>query len=334
VFGKRISNDLPDVLSVLEPFKSNLDGVVVESTYNWYWLVDGLRENGYDIKLAHAYGLHLITGSKHKSDPRDARRLARLLRLGEIPESYIYPKETRPLRDLMRARIRLVRERARLRAAAKNSLARYNQKMDFCRLEASPSEAVRFLPVPDEVKMELVSLGERIALITSQIERMEAWLMKLTVSDPRFRELLRIPGVGHILALTIYYETGEIGRFSCGGDYSSYCRLVQSTSRSAEKQKKGKGGKQGNPYLKWAFCQAAMGAARHHRGLGAFRDRHAERRGGKKANLLANCILAHRLALAVFRMLSHGEVFRPEMIGEGARRGDVGHLTGTAIIND
>ena len=141
------SNDLARILTFLGKFEGEVS-CVVESTYNWYWLVEGLEENGYDIKLAHAYGLHLITGSKHKSDLKDAERLARLLRLSEIPEAYIYPKETRPLRDLMRSRIRMVRERGRLRGAAKNSLARYNQRMDFPRLEASPSEAVRFLPVP------------------------------------------------------------------------------------------------------------------------------------------------------------------------------------------
>ncbi len=323
-----VNNSLERILAFLEPYGKEVV-CTIESTYNWYWLVDGLRDNGYETTLAHAYGLHLISGSKFKSDLRDAHRLARLQRLGEIPESYIYPAETRPLRDLMRERIRLVRERGRLKASARNTLSRYNLKVDDPNLERVISENIRLLPLPDEVKMGLAAIGERIELLTHQIEGMEAWLMRVTVSDPRFRELLKIPGVGHVLALTIYYETGEPSRFASGRNYASYCRLVQSTAKSADKEKKGKGGKQGNPFLKWAFCQAAMGAARHDTDLAAFRDRHAAKRGGKKGNLLANCILAHKLCLAVYHILACGESFDKEMIGIGKKavRGDVGHLT-------
>lgn len=52
MFGKRVNNDLPDVFSVLEPFKSNLDGIVVESIDNWFWLVDGRQQHDYPVHLA------------------------------------------------------------------------------------------------------------------------------------------------------------------------------------------------------------------------------------------------------------------------------------------
>ena len=51
VFGKRVNNSLPLVIDCLEPYKKQLQGVVVESTYNWYWLVDGLQEQGYTVHL-------------------------------------------------------------------------------------------------------------------------------------------------------------------------------------------------------------------------------------------------------------------------------------------
>jgi transposase len=321
-----VKNELAKVLAFLAQFEGEVT-CVVESTYNWYWLVDGLQDHGYETKLAHAYGLHLITGSKYKSDLRDAHRLARLLRLEEIPLAYIYPADRRPLRDLMRRRIRLVKERGRLRSCVKNTLSRYNVKVDDANSERAIAGGVDLLPLPDEVKMDLSMTVEQIALLTSQIERMEARLTKITVADPRFRELMKIPGVGYVLALTIYYETGEVSRFPSGRNYASYCRLVASTSKSADKEKRGKGGKQGNPYLKWAFCQAAMGAARHDAHLAAFRDRHASRRGGKNANLLANCILAHKLCLAAYKILKDGCEFKKEMIGLEAGRGYVGHLT-------
>ncbi|MEW6555448.1 MAG: IS110 family transposase, partial [Actinomycetota bacterium] len=268
--------------------------------------------------------MHLITGSKFKSDVKDAHRLARLLRLQEIPCSYIYPAERRPARDIMRKRIHLVRERGRLRSSLKNTLSRHNVMLGSSSTERAIAQGVDGLPLPGEVKTDLSMTVERIALLTSQIERMEAWLTRISVPDPRFRELMRIPGIGYVLALTIYYETGEAHRFPTARDYASYCRLVASTSKSAEKEKKGKGGKQGNPYLKWAFCQAAMGAARHDAHLAAFRDRHAARRG-KNSILLANCILAHKLCLAAYKILRDGEVFKKEMIGIVAGRGHAGH---------
>lgn len=320
-----LKNELAMILAFLASFEGEVT-CVVESTYNWYWLVDGLRDHGYETKLAHAYGLHLITGSKFKSDVKDAHRLARLLRLKEIPCSYIYPAERRPARDLMRRRIHLVKERGRLRSSLKNTLARYNVRVDGASTERAIAQGVDGLLLPDEVKMDLSMIVEQIALLTSQIERMESWLTGISVADPRFRELMKIPGIGYVLALTIYYETGEAQRFPTARNYASYCRLVQSTSKSAEKEKKGKGGKQGNPYLKWAFCQAAMGAARHDAHLAAFRDRHAARRG-KNAKLLANCILAHKLCLAAHKILRDGCEFKKEMIGLGAGRGHAGRLT-------
>jgi DNA-binding transcriptional regulator YhcF (GntR family) len=99
------------ILEFLDPFGKDVH-IAIECTINWYWIVDGLKEVGYDVRLAHTLGLCMITGAKVKTDRRDAFKLARLLRMGELPEAYIYPKEKRHLRDLLRRRIGLVQQRA------------------------------------------------------------------------------------------------------------------------------------------------------------------------------------------------------------------------------
>ena len=104
---RKVPNELAAILELLEPFGEGLS-VVVESTFNWYWLVDGLQDTGYDVTLAHTYGMFAITRAKVKTDRRDAFRLARLLRAGEIHKAYIYPSETRPIRGLVRQRTKLV----------------------------------------------------------------------------------------------------------------------------------------------------------------------------------------------------------------------------------
>lgn len=112
-----------------------------------------------------------------------------------------------------------------------------------------------------------------------------------------------------MLALTIYYEVGDIFRFKSAKYFASYCRLVPGISQSSDKRK-GKGSKQGNHYLKRAFTQAANMAVRYYPRLRKFRDKHANRRKGNAQTMVANCILAHKLATAVFHMLKEGTTFK------------------------
>ena len=99
-------------------------GIVVESTYNWYWLVDALMEEGYKVHLANPSAIQQYSGLKHEDDKHDAFWLAEMLRLGILPEGYIYPKEERPVRDLLRKRGHLVRLRTSLMLSLQNILSR------------------------------------------------------------------------------------------------------------------------------------------------------------------------------------------------------------------
>ena len=109
--NQKVPNLLKGFLQILEPFEPKPE-VVVESTFNWYWLIDGLQDAGFEVTLAHTLGLYMITKVKVKTDRRDAHTLANLLRIDAVPKAYIYPKETRPVRDLVRVRTQVVRLRA------------------------------------------------------------------------------------------------------------------------------------------------------------------------------------------------------------------------------
>jgi len=111
VLKKRLPNQLPMVLESLEPFRQQLKVVAVESTYNWYWLVDGLMDHGYPVVQAHPSAIDQYDGIKEADDLMDAAFLARLARLDILPTGYIYPREDRPVRDLLRRRTLLVRQR-------------------------------------------------------------------------------------------------------------------------------------------------------------------------------------------------------------------------------
>ncbi|WP_157016099.1 IS110 family transposase, partial [Pseudomonas batumici] len=109
--SRRCPNELALIIGLLEPHRTELLGVVVESTYNWYWLVDGLKTAGFDVKLANPVAMKHYDGLKHSDDKDDAAFLAHLLRLGILPTGYIHPPQERALRDLARKRIQLVRTR-------------------------------------------------------------------------------------------------------------------------------------------------------------------------------------------------------------------------------
>ena len=121
---RRLANDLSEVCAWLEPYRDDLAGVVVESTYNWYWLVDGLMEQGYTVHLANTVAIQQYNGLKYRDDASDARWLAKLLRLGELPEGYIYPRTERAIRDLLRKRSQLVRQATMNLLSIQNLFAR------------------------------------------------------------------------------------------------------------------------------------------------------------------------------------------------------------------
>src|SRR5499425_1600937 len=124
VYQKRLPNDLPTILEVLAPHHAEIKGLVVESTYNWYWLVDGLMEAGYRVHLANPAAMQQYSGLKYSDDHSDARWLAHMLRLGVLPEGYIYPKAARAVRDLLRKRAHLVRQHTANVLSVQNILAR------------------------------------------------------------------------------------------------------------------------------------------------------------------------------------------------------------------
>ena len=124
IYQKRLPNHLPTILEPLRLHPGEIAGVVVESTYNWYWLVDGLMEASYCVHLANPAAIQQYSGLKYTDDRSDARWLAHLLRLGVLPEGYIYPKAARAVRDLLRKRAHLVRQHTANVLSVQNIMAR------------------------------------------------------------------------------------------------------------------------------------------------------------------------------------------------------------------
>ena len=250
IFGKKLINDLDVILKELEPFKKEVKGIVVESTYNWYWLVDGLREAKYQVHLANPAEMQQYSGMKYTDDKWDSYWLAHMLRLGILPEGYIYPKEIRPVRDLLRKRTMLVRHRTAHILSLQNMMNRNTGRKLKVNDAKSLSKEEISKPLSDEHHEIAVQSDKAVIdLFSEQIDRIEKAVLKEVTLRYPYEELLTVPGIGKILGITIMLETGDINRFPTVSDYSSYCRCVSSKKISNGK-KKGVGNKKnGNKYL-------------------------------------------------------------------------------------
>jgi transposase len=259
MFQKRLPNDLETVLRTLEPFRDKLlDGVVLESTFNWYWLVDGLTEHHYNVRLGNPAKMEQYNGLKDADDETDAFFLAELSRLKIFPEGYVYPKAERPIRDLLRRRSLLVHQRTAHVLSYKSLVAR--QKGE----KAASNGIYQMVPndvdrVFDDKRLALMGRTNiaTIRFLKEQIREIEAVVMAESKLRPEFEKLLTVPGIGKTLALTIMLETGDIRRFPKVGNYTSYCRCVSAIHRSNEKKKANNNRKNGNRYLSWAYVEAA-----------------------------------------------------------------------------
>jgi transposase len=299
IFKKRVSNKLDLILQTLQPFKDQLKGLVVESTYNWYWLVDGLMDAGYGcVHLANPSAIRQYEGLKHSDDKHDAFFLAQLLILGILPQGYIYPKKDRPVRDLARKRMFLVKHKTAHILSLQSLIAR-------CSGQRISSNQIRTFTV-----LSAQANLDSIAFIKQQIHMLEKVIKNKLKLSQAFNGLLTVPGIGHILAMTIMLEVGDIGRFAKVGNFTSYCRCAP-TQRLSDGKSKGSGNrKNGNRYLSWAFSEAAQMARRFNAGF----RRYYGRKAAQTNTIVATRALSNKLARICYYIMRDQVVFNEELI--------------------
>ena len=309
------NNDFNFFLKLVEPYKRDLT-ICCECMFGWYWLADACSAANLTFVLAHALYLKAIHGGKNKNDRIDSEKLAHLLRSNLIPPSYVYPADKRPLRALLRQRINFVWSRSELLARIHSHQLAHN------RVPPKQTQRVRdpweeALLKAEDNPLRKIALQNELAMVKHfdhQIFQLEEELQRLTkqVACREYALLKTVPGIGISLGLTILYETGNIERFPTVKDFLSYCRLVKGTVASAGKIKGLRGAKLGNPYLRWAFGEAAVIAKRDHSRIGPLAQSLEAKMGGNKFK--ANTVVAIKLARAVYFMLKNKTVFDPERL--------------------
>jgi len=312
------NNDFAFFLKLVEPYKDDLT-VTCESCFVCFWLADACEDAGIKFVLAHAYYVKSIAANKHKNDKEDARELAECLRTSRIPPAYVCPRDLRPVRKLLRRRNKYVKNRAVLTGHSTcEVMAAGNQPLTIsANSKERWQEGIRSSfdnPVDSfTAEAELFMIESYDRIIMQMEQRIEKHARDFKQQD--YRLLRTVPGIGKILALTILYETIDIKRFPSEKDFISYSRLVCGTNESGGKDFGGKGRKMGNPYLKWAFMQAAILCKRADPKLNAY----FEKLNRQKGKHTANAVIAAKIARAVYFMLDRKTGFSNEMLIRGRR---------------
>jgi transposase len=311
VFGKRVSNDLPLILKTLEPFQDQLQGLAVESTYNWYWLVDGLMDAGYQcIHLANPSAVKQYEGLKHSDDQHDSFFLAQMLILGILPQGYIYPREDRPVRDLARKRMFLVRHKTSHILSLQSLITRCSgQRVSTNKIKQFDAEDLQQLLQEEHKVLSAQANLDSISFYAQQIRRLEKVIKNKIKVKKEFQYLMTVPGIGNILAMTIMLEVGDINRFAKVGNFASYSRCVSSQRLSDGKSKGSGNRKNGNRYLSWAFIEAAHLSRRYNERFKSYYNRKIA-----QANTsLATKALSNKLARICYYIMKNQIPFKEEM---------------------
>lgn len=308
---RKLPNQLQAFVRELEPFRATLKGVAVESTFNWYWLVDGLIQHNFPAMLVNTIAIQQYEGLKNTDDKYDAWWLAHMMRLGILPTGHIYPPVERAVRDLLRKRSTLVQQRTANILSIQNLEHRnHGHKMPVNEVRKLDKAKIHEMYSSEDLALALTVTVNVMNAITEQIKSLEKAVLRRAKLRPEWEMLRTVWGIGEILSLTIMYEAGNMSRFGAVGDFVSYARCVKAVRTSNGKKKANNNGKNGNRYLAWAFVEAAHFAIRAYPQVRRYYDRKA----AKTNPIVATKAVANKLARASFHVLTERVPFEAKRV--------------------
>ena len=269
----------------------------VESTMTWYWVNDLLTSMNIPLILAHAKYVKAIAYAKVKTDKVDSHTLAQLLRMDYIPAAHKISAENRLLRDALRARLKIVQRHTSITNSMQLLLAKYNYD--------SPTQ---LSGIP---KFQYEQLSEVEEILNEQMLDLEKQLYPFLIPNDDIQRLLWIPGIGKMNAFTILLEVDDINRFADVKNFFSYSRLTPSARNSGGKTKQ-RSSKDGNKYLKIAFCDAAIHAVQYYPVIRKYQSSLLR----KKNKQIAKTIIAKELAEIVYHVLKNKTDYNNKFKGQ------------------
>jgi len=300
----------------VKEFLSGLDDEisgVVEAGYSHYTMMDLMESVGVRMKIAHPEQVKAIAKAKIKTDKRDSKILAHLLRSDLIPEVYCRDKENREAQRVLRHRVTYVRMQTQVKNRIRALLAKQREEVrQIVELEEGLFTVSGF-----KVLRNLDLLGKDQQMLKSLLETLEHFQGKIKLSDALVREVLRrseearlistLPGFKEFFPVLVSVEIADINRFDSPAKLHSYAGLIPSTYASGEKLYHGKLVRQGNKWLRWAAVEAVWPAVRSDFDIRLYYQRRAKRKGANSAKVAT----ARRLLTIIYRVLKEKRAYIP-----------------------
>jgi transposase len=313
-----VLNEAGEVVEEVRVKNANLDDLAqryagaeaaIEATSNYYHIYDTLSEH-LDVTVAHPGKLTLIADTGTKTDRVDAKELARMLRLGSVPESYVPTDEIREARARVRGRQQLVESRTEYANKIHGLLTGHGITREIKPLSVSGRESLRELSLPSPWETLLSTYVEMIETLTEEIKKIDVAIEDRAGSLKETQLLMTIPGVSYYSALTIHAEVGEIERFDRDKEVVSYAGLNPVIRESGDSRIEGSISKRGSRQLRWILVQCARTAV--HTCNDEYLERFYDRLAGKKGSQKAIVATARKLLVSIYHMLSRREVYDPQ----------------------
>jgi transposase len=316
----RFPNDAKGIEEFAGKLTSFRDEVraAVESTGNlWIPIHDRLEERGIDVALSNPSKTKMISEAKVKTDRRDAKILASLLRADMLCTCYVPGEEQRSRRELLRHRLNLVRTRTAVKNRIHGLLDKHGLRMpEVTHFSAGNVAWLRGLSLGF---MDDAILRSDLALLEAlyeQVELIEEKIAVLAAEDRRVRLLMTMTGVGYFTAMLVLSEVGDVSRFRGDKEFASWVGLVPSVHQSGDRTHIGSVCGPGNKRLRWALVECAQAAVRFDPRFRGLYERVSRRRGAGCAVVA----VAHEMARVMYFMLSRNEPYRGADVGRTERK--------------
>jgi len=294
---------------------------VLEAGRSSYVMADLLRELGGDVKMANPVQVKAIAHARIKTDKRDSRTLAMLLRVGLIPEIYQRGEWNRRAQRVMRIRAYWTRKQTEVKNKIRALLA---QQEEDVRLEVEKRERGLFsvrgleflaeLSLEGQDKMVLDDLVQGYKEAQAHIKKSDGLVRVLYGEIEEASRIDSVPGFATTLSVLVAVEIADVKRFSRPADLHSYAGVIPSTYSSGERTVHGHITKQGSAWLRWAVLEAVYPAIKRDLELRALYLRLARRKGAN----IAKIAVARRLLTIIYRLLTEKRDYIPENIRQSA----------------
>lgn len=299
--------------SEVEEFLGGLDDVkaVIEAGRSSYTMVDLLEGLGVEVAVAHPNEVKAIARAKIKTDKRDSRILAHLLRTDLIPEVYKRSRENRGHQRILRQRAFYVADMTRVRNRIRALLAQQSEevqaqiKREKNMFGSEGARVFKSLSLPEGERELIGSLLKTYRYLAERRKETNALVDKLYRELPEARLIQTVPGFGVFLSVLTAVEIADVGRFANVGKLHCYAGVIPSTYSSGGRTYHGRIIKAGNRWLRWAAVEAVWPSVRSDFDIRCFYERLKKSKGGNSAKVAT----ARRLLTIIYKMLQENRPY-------------------------